>query len=360
MRITEDNVAVWLRNPRPWALLPQTLSIIMDVARGELAIPEAARRGTERAELRTPARAPEGGALAVLSLYGLITPRGTDWDRMCGGSGGLVEFQGALSNLVEDDEVGAILLDIDSPGGVVDLVPETAAMIRDARQAKPIYAVANAMAASAAYWLASQADEVIVTPSGLVGSIGVYIAHDDYSGALEQAGVVRTLVSAGRYKTEGNPWEPLTDEARANLQEMTDDIYGMFVRDVAAGRGTSEAAVRAGYGEGRVLTAQRAVTAGLADRVEAIDQTVQRVLGGTAGIGEARAAAEPPPALAAEPPAAAEASDPRPAKEPEEPADPGDLPDSEPEDPAGAEPTEAGADEQDPVAAAAALDLQLS
>lgn len=360
MMITEENLALFLRTPRPWALLPQTLAIVMDVASGLTAPPEAAERGRRRADLREPAEAPVGSKLGVISLYGLITPRGTDWDQMCGGSGGLVEFQGALAALVEDEEVGAILLDIDSPGGVVDLVPETAAQVREARESKPVYAVANAMAASAAYWIASQADELIVTPSGMVGSIGVYIAHDDLSGALEQAGVVRTLVSSGRYKTEGNPWEPLSDEARATLQEMSDDIYGMFVRDVAAGRRTSEAAVRAGYGEGRVVTAQRAVAAGLADRVEAIDDTITRILapGITAPSRAESAAASAERSLSA-PQTSDDGPKPEPDEEPpaEEPQDPAQVGDG-PEDP----PARDGDEPEPPDEAAlkAALDLQLS
>ena len=107
------------------------------------------------------------------------------------------------------------------------------------------------MAASAAYWLASAANEVIITPSGEVGSIGVLAAHQDVSAAMDRDGIKTTLVSAGRYKTEGNPFEPLTDDARGYLQSRVDDYYGMFIRAVADHRRVKIDAVRDGFGSGR-------------------------------------------------------------------------------------------------------------
>jgi hypothetical protein len=145
-----------------------------------------------------------------------------------------------------------------------------------AREQKPIIAVANTLAASAAYWVAAQADELVVTPSGDVGSIGVYMVHEDWSSANAAFGVTPTYVAAGRYKVEGNPDEPLSDEARAAMQQSVDDLYDLFVADVAAGRGDSPAAVRAGYGEGRVLPAARAVAAKLADSIGSAEDTIAR------------------------------------------------------------------------------------
>ena len=130
-------------------------------------------------------------------------------------------------------------MNVDSPGGLIDLVPETAALIRTVRETKPVIAVANTYAASAAYWLASQASDLVVTPSGEVGSIGVYMPHLDVSGWEEQQGVKTTLISAGKYKTERSPFEPLSDEAAAAMQDTVDKYYGMFTYGVAVGRGTS-------------------------------------------------------------------------------------------------------------------------
>jgi signal peptide peptidase SppA len=156
-------------------------------------------------------------------------------------------------------------------------VEELAAEIYQARGQKPVVAVANSLAASASYWIAASADELVVTPSGEVGSIGVFAMHEDMSGLMEQMGVRVSLISAGKHKTETNPFEPLTDEARAALQEQVDGYYEMFVRAVARGRGVGVADVRGGFGEGRLVGAKEAVRLGMADRVETMEQTIGRL-----------------------------------------------------------------------------------
>jgi hypothetical protein len=131
-----------------------------------------------------------------------------------------------------------------------------------------------ALNASAAYYLSCQATEVVVSPSSLTGSIGVYSAHEDYSAADEKAGVKVTLISAGKYKTEGNMYEPLSDDARSAMQGLVDSFYGKFVKAVARGRGVSQSAVRDGFGQGRVVTAEDAVKFKLADRVDTLDEVL--------------------------------------------------------------------------------------
>jgi len=130
---------------------------------------------------------------------------------------------------------------------------------------------------------------LIVTPSGEVGSIGVVAAHMDISKMAESAGLKVTLVSAGKYKTEGNQFEPLSDEARAALQVRVDDYYAMFVKAVARNRGVSPADVRNGFGEGRVVGAKQAVALGMADRVATLDETLARL--GVSRMPQAMAAA---------------------------------------------------------------------
>ncbi len=213
------------------------------------------------------------GGIAVIPLRGMITPHGSLFSILFGGgSGGLQGFRQSLRQALNDSDITSIVIDVDSPGGLVDLVPETAAEIRDAD--KPIVAVSNVEAASAAYWLASQADELVVTPSGQVGSIGVFMVHDDWSGYNERIGIVPTYISAGRFKTEANPDEPLSEEARQALQAEVDHYYDMFVSDVAAGRGVSDADVRGGFGEGRMVNAAQAVADGMADRVASFEEVI--------------------------------------------------------------------------------------
>lgn len=225
------------------------------------------------------------GRVAVLRLYGTIAPRAEAISDVSQSAALMTQFQAAFREVANDPDISAIILDVDSPGGQVDLVPETAAMIREARNPdRPIVAVANTLAASAAYWIASQADELVVTPSGAVGSIGVYVLHEDVSEALAEAGIRCTLISGGARKTEGNPFEPLGDEARRAMQANVEHYYGMFVSDVAKGRGVSASVVRADpensdkhFGGGRAYPAKQAVKLGMADRVGTLDDTIRRL-----------------------------------------------------------------------------------
>jgi signal peptide peptidase SppA len=266
----------------PWAILPQTLRAIVELidyrVAGQRLSEEEIRERIGAGPARRPSQTRQG--VAVLPLYGVIAPKATLMSDISGGTS-LYDWRRAFGEALADPNVAAILIDVDSPGGVTDLVPEVAADIRGARGRKPIVAVANTMAASAAYWLAAQADELVVTPSGEVGSIGVLCAHDDISGLQQQMGVKTSLISAGKYKTEGNPFEPLSEEARAALQERVDEMYGMFTRDVAKGRRVTAGQVRDGFGEGRLVSALNAVKLGMADRVATLEQTLARMLQAT-------------------------------------------------------------------------------
>lgn len=242
----------------------------------------AETRGKEATEIHAAApgttAAASGPQVAVIPLKGLITPGGSFMSMLFGGGGGLSAFRGRLSEAVSDNDITSIILDVDSPGGRVDQVPETAALIRAAAAVKPIKAVSNTLCASAAYWLASQCDELVVTTSGAIGSIGVYRAHEDWSKYDEELGVTTTLISAGKYKIDGNPFEPLSESAREAWQASVDYTYDQFCTDVAQGRNTTAQAVKAGYGEGRVLDPEPALAAGLADRVLTLQQLIAEQL----------------------------------------------------------------------------------
>lgn len=217
-------------------------------------------------------------SVATVSLKGVLRPTPSLFALLFGGGGsGLLGFRDQMREAAADSKVSAIVVDVDSPGGMVDLIPEVAAEVRNIAAQKPVVAVANTMAGSAAYWIASQASEVVVTPSGEVGSIGVYQMHVDESQALDQEGLKVSIVKAGKYKIEANPYEPLNDEAHSAIQADVNDYYDMFTSDVAKGRGVDQQAVKDGYGEGRMLLAKRAVKAGLADRVDTLEATVRRM-----------------------------------------------------------------------------------
>lgn len=265
----------------PWAILPETYSLILSIVSDRVAgitLSEEEIHDRVAAAVNGPRRG--GGqqqSVAVLPLYGVLTQRANLMANMSGGTS-LEQFTQAFRSVLADESVSAIVLDVDSPGGSVDGVEELAAEIRAARGRKPIVAVANAMAASAAYWIATAADELIVTPSGQVGSIGVLAAHADFSKAEETAGIKHTLISAGKFKTEGNQFEPLGDDAKAAIQDQVDRYYSMFVAAVSKGRGVPAKTVKDDFGQGRMLLAKPALDAGMVDRIDTLDNTVRRLM----------------------------------------------------------------------------------
>lgn len=279
----------------PWAIIPERLATILAILHERAAgyVPTAEEIHA-RLELHAvadhdalqagPLPQRVTGSVARMPVFGILTQRG-----------GMTETSEPLTStikltqdfrqLVADDSVGAIVLDVDSPGGSVFGIQELADEIFRARGQKPIVAVANSMAASAAYWIASAAESIVITPGGMAGSIGVIAAHDDLSGALEREGIKITLITAGKYKGEGHPAQPLTDEARAAMQDLVDGYYDSFVGAVARNRGVKAAEVRGGFGEGRVVGAKQAVALGLADSIGTLDETMAGLMKGKRSSG---------------------------------------------------------------------------
>lgn len=270
----------------PWAILPSKMADLLSV----LAFRAAGHEFTP-AEIQArigggsePAGSSKRGAVAVIPIRGVIAHRMSGMEETSGGTSceGIARmFRAAL----EDDSVGTIVFDCDSPGGTVTGVAELADEIFAAREQKRIVAVANGLMASAAYHLGSQAHEIVSIPSGIVGSIGVFAVHQDLTKALEQEGIAVTVISAGKYKTERLPFQPLSAEAKVELQGQVDAAYAIFTKAVARGRGVSASDVKTGYGEGRALTGPEAKKAGLVDRIETFDGVLGRLVGRKAPAG---------------------------------------------------------------------------
>jgi signal peptide peptidase SppA len=178
-----------------------------------------------------------------------------------------------------DPQIGAIVLDVDSPGGNVFGVTELSQKIYDARGTKPIVAVANSLMASAAFWIASAADEIVASPSAEVGSVGVIAVHVDQAAALEKGGFNATIIKSSKFKGEGNPYETLSEEAHSHIQSQVDKIDTLFTADLARNRGIKAAEVRGGFGQGRTMFADEALAAGMIDRIATMDQVLARLSG---------------------------------------------------------------------------------
>lgn len=269
---------------RPWAIDEESLAwaAICDVlalrAAGETLSEADITARIEAAANGPRSGAARQGALAIVPLYGVISPRANLMSRTSGGTTA-EEFGAAFSAALRDPDIGSILIDVDSPGGQVEGIDEVATLIREARGVKPTTAIAYHVAASAALWIAAQADELVVTPSGSVGSVGVLYKHQDISEAEAKSGIRTTFISTARYKTEQSSHGPLTDEAAAHIRAEAEAWDRKFVSALATARGVSVDTVRADFGQGRMLRAEDAVRVGMADRVDTYDATVRRLLG---------------------------------------------------------------------------------
>lgn len=262
----------------PWAILPGKLAMLNEVVARHVS-GETLDAEEIQARIHGALRPPERrvNKIAVLPLFGTIFPRANLMTDMSGATSA-ERFSAQFAGLLSDSTIDAIVLDVDSPGGQVNGVEELSTQIFNARGTKPIVAVVNHTMASAAYWIGSAADEVVITPSGEAGSIGAFAVHEDISAALMQKGIKLSLISEGKYKTEGNPFEPLTEEARAAIQTKVREAYDAFVNAVARNRGVDPDSVRNGFGEGRMVGARQAVELGMADRVETLNETIERLL----------------------------------------------------------------------------------
>lgn len=281
----------------PWALMPERMQAYAQVLAREAfgpsggkpdkvrrkalaesiaSAPSAMQDEPADGQIRAATRknSARAGNIAVIPIYGTIVQRASQLN-MCEQGTSTQQISAALSDTLADDSVAQIILDIDSPGGSVYGVQELATEIAASR--KPVIAVANSLAASAAYWLGSAASEFYCTPGGEVGSIGVWMAHQDWSKALEMDGVSVTLIKAGEYKVEGNPYEALSDDARNFMQTRVNDYYSAFTRGVAKGRKVSVDDVRSGMGKGRVLGADDAKAQKMIDGVATFEQVVAKM-----------------------------------------------------------------------------------
>ena len=212
--------------------------------------------------------------VAVIHAGGALVHR----SRMDGASSYLLGYN-ELAAQVEaaqaDPSVHAVLQVWDSPGGEVSGAFEYADRMHALRGSKPMWAIADSMAASAAYLGGSAFEHLAVSSTGYVGSIGVVMRHVDFSRALDNDGIRITHIFAGSHKVDGNPYEPLPKDVQADMQAEIDGLYTMFVDAVAAQRGISADSVRAT--QAQVYRGAAAVALGLADRVATTDQLISEL-----------------------------------------------------------------------------------
>jgi signal peptide peptidase SppA len=220
-----------------------------------------------------PTLANEQG-IYVLPIHGTLVQRASGLDALSGLTSYL-SIARRLDAALADESVRGIVLDIDSAGGEASGVFDLADQIHAARSVKPVWAVANDAAFSAAYALASAAGRVYLTRTAGIGSIGVIALHVDQSQKDAKDGLIYTPIHAGARKNDGSPHHALSEGAQTAIQTEVDRLYELFVLTVADQRGVAPELIR--QTEAALYFGQDAIDAGLADRVGTLSDAVQHL-----------------------------------------------------------------------------------
>jgi len=202
-----------------------------------------------------------GNKVAVLPLNGFLEDA--------------APFLEELERYREMDDVKAIVVRIESPGGTIVPAQEIYEEIRKMKGEKPVLASLGNVAASGGYYVACAAEEIVANPGTLTGSIGVITAFPNYRELMNKIGVRTDIMKAGRYKDLGNPMREMTPEEAALEQSMLDNTHQQFIRDVALGRNRSVEEI-APLADGRTFTGEQAMEAGLVDRLGNLQDTIDR------------------------------------------------------------------------------------
>lgn len=299
---------------RPLLLDPAKAEIILAVLEGRILPSFGDSEGAAGAELETAPPQPgasrfvgsgarqtrhgsfvrASGNTAIVTIDGSLVNRGA-W---IGASSGMTSYEGIgaqLDDIANDQEIKNVLIDMNSPGGEATGMFMVASKVRQLSKKKRVVAVVNDMAASAGFGIVSGADEIVVSPTSVVGSIGVVMMHLDRSGEMQMKGIRPTFIHAGAHKVDGNSFGPLSDEVRAALQRDVNTFYDRFLETVEAGRGKSRlSANKARATEARTFIGQQAIDAGLADRIGSFEQVLAELQrpaassGGTSKKGTSR------------------------------------------------------------------------
>lgn len=261
---------------RPLMISEAKLNSILHVLGPRFNLDTATLPTSEAMALSDEQRARSGyrvkNGIGIIGIYGPLMHRLMAADFPSGGPTTYTDIRRAFDMALQDDGVTSIILDIDSPGGEVNGCFDLADHIFQARGVKPVSAVVNESAYSAAYLLASAAERISIPRTGGAGSIGVIATHADFSQAEEAEGIKVTHVFAGARKADFSPHAPLTGEALTILQGMVEDTYTLFVETVARNRGMSIKSVLAT--EAGLYIGKKAVSAGLADEVLPADKAL--------------------------------------------------------------------------------------
>jgi len=219
-----------------------------------------------------------GARIGIVEAKGTIgeaAPSGIDSDKV-------VKL---LKKYERDEDIKAVVLRVDSPGGAVAPSQEIHDAVKRIKASKKVVVSMGGMAASGGYYISAPADRIFAEPGTLTGSIGVIFLHFNVRGLLEWAKVEETTLKSGKYKDTLSPFRPIQESDREEIQSISDDVYSQFVQAVAQGRGMPEARVRE-IAEGRIYTGKRAKELNLVDELGGFDDAVAAAWGLAGQSGE--------------------------------------------------------------------------
>lgn len=254
---------------QPWAITPDGLELVLGIAQRQIS--------DHQAVLATPAERRESGrvqmrdGVAVISVMGPIFPRANIFMEISGAAS-IETLALRFGEALAAEDVQAIVLHIDSPGGQTTGVHEFAGQIFAARGIKPVIAYVSGVGASAAYWIASAAERVVVDATAMLGSIGVVAAWTDDKESRKSKGLRDYEVVSSQ--SPNKRLDPTSEEGRSALQRLLDETADIFIADVARHRGKRSATVAEQFGQGGVMLAAEAVKVGMADEVGSLESVI--------------------------------------------------------------------------------------
>jgi signal peptide peptidase SppA len=229
---------------------------------------------------RVPRLFQRAGEVGIIKVAGPLN-NSDSWRNEYYGMTGYPEIREAMVYAAKQQDVGAIVMDVASGGGAVAGVFDTAQLIKTIdTKVKPVYSFSGGGVMSAAYLLASASRALHIDQMAEAGSVGVIAVHQEMSKLMKEIGITATVMRSGKYKGMGNPYEPLSEQAKAEMQAQLDQMYEVFVQHVADMRGVSYAVADEKMAQGRVFIGQRAKEVGLVDAISNFDSLMSKVQGG--------------------------------------------------------------------------------
>jgi len=257
-----------------WAILPEKYDAIFALWLEHIRNPKLSNEELKNfdARLDSPVQDMKSYSIengkAIIPITGPLMKNPTRFEKIYFGFASMYDIMSSVEQAISDKQVFSIILDINSPGGTVEGVEETANFISEASKIKPVIAYTSGMMASAAYWIGSASSEIYISgETAIVGSIGVASQHVDVSALYENMGVKITDIYAGKYKRIASENKPLSDDGKRYLQGIVDNFYTTFVNNVAMNLDVSPARVLADMADGKIFIGSSAVRAGLVDGI---------------------------------------------------------------------------------------------